>query len=147
MQRRHGRRQRVEREQPGFEHLAGFEHQAVNAADERGLVVRLDPVTETAAQLDQPPDPHRQPGLLADLTNDGLLERLAPPREPAGKPPLPVGRPQPVPQQEHLPVLCADDAGHPDTEPRVQPPRQPPLQRPGGPPGPDQEVVDLSLPS
>ena len=52
MQRRHPRRQGVKREQPGLEHLAVVEVEAVNAADELCLVVRLDPVTETAAQLD-----------------------------------------------------------------------------------------------
>ena len=59
---------------------------AVDAADERGLVVHLGPVLEAAAQLEQPPDPHGQPGLLADLADDRLRKRLAALREAAGKP-------------------------------------------------------------
>src|SRR6185437_14803424 len=131
----------VNGEQAGFENLALVEHQAVDAAHERGLVVHLGPIPETAAQLTQPADPDRQPGFLTDLANDRLLERLAPPREAAGEPPLPLRRPQPVAEQQHPPVVSPDDPGHPDPELRVQPPRQPPLPRPGGPPGPDQQVT------
>src|SRR6185312_2442463 len=54
------------------------EHEALNAADERGLVIHLGAVPVAAAQLEQPPDPHGQPGLLADLADDRFLERLAP---------------------------------------------------------------------
>jgi hypothetical protein len=141
VQRRHALREPVDGEEAGLEDLAPLEHEVVEAADERGLVVHLGPVPGAAAQLKQPPDAHRQPGFLADLTDDRLLERLAPAREAAGEPPLPVRRPQPVAEQQHPPVVSPDDPGHPDAEPRVQPPRQPPLQRPGGPPGPDEQVT------
>jgi hypothetical protein len=55
-----------------------------------------------------------------------------------------------VPEQQHSPVICPYDSGHPDAEPGMHSPRQPPLERPGGPPGPDQQVglaapEDLSL--
>src|SRR6185437_9863355 len=79
VQRGHALREPVNGEQAGFENLALVEHQAVDAAHERGLVVHLGPIPETAAQLTQPADPDRQSGFLTDLPNDRLLERLAPP--------------------------------------------------------------------
>ena len=141
MERWHAFREPVDGEQACLQDLTLIEHQAVEAADECGRVVHLGPVPETAAQLKQPSYPHRQPGFLADLAHDRLLERLPPAREAAGEPPLAVRRPQPVAQQQHPPVVSADDPGDPDAELRVQPPRQPPLPRSGGPPGPDKQVT------
>src|SRR3984957_21117107 len=76
VQRRHRGRQGVEREKPGLEHLALLQREAVDAADEHGLVVHLGPVPVAHPDLEQAADAHGQSGLLADLTDDRLGELL-----------------------------------------------------------------------
>src|SRR5215472_10541428 len=98
VQRRHRGGELVEREQPGLEYLPLVEHKTVEAAGQGRLEVRLGLVPEAAAQLHEPPDADSQPGLLADLAHDRVLEPLAPPGEPAREPPWRVPGPQPVPQ-------------------------------------------------
>jgi hypothetical protein len=131
---RHRGRQVAQREQPGLEDLPAVEHETVGAAGQRRRVVGLDAVPVTGAELQQRPDRDGQAGLLADLADDRLRERLAVLGEPAREPPLRDGGPEPVPQQQHPPVGGADDPGHPDAEPRVQMPGQPGPQRSGGAP-------------
>jgi hypothetical protein len=65
---------------------------------------RVPGVLAAAADLQQAPGLDRQAGLLADLPGDGVLVPLALDRVPGRESPLPVRRPQPVAEQQHLPV-------------------------------------------
>jgi hypothetical protein len=64
-------------EQAGFEHFLGVKGQAVQPADEDGLVVDLDPLLVAAADFQQPPGLDGQAGFLADLADDGVLVPFA----------------------------------------------------------------------
>jgi Ca2+-transporting ATPase len=143
--RRHRRRQRIECEQPRLENLPPVKYQAVQAAGQPGLVVDLGLQALAAVHLKQPADGDRQPGLLAYLADDRLLEGLPVPREPARKPPLPLRRPQPVPQQQHPSVRCPHDPGHADGELGADQPGDRSLRRPQRVPGPRQQVAHARL--
>ncbi len=60
-----------------FEDFPGAEGQPVEPADEGGLVVDLDPVPETAADLQEPSGLDGEAGFLADLAGDDVLVPFA----------------------------------------------------------------------
>jgi hypothetical protein len=72
-------------EQAGFEHFLRIQRQTLQAADEDGLVVDLDPVLEAAPDLQQAACLDGEPGFLADLAGDGVQRARKTRREEAAE--------------------------------------------------------------
>ncbi len=127
-------------EQPGFEDFPRVQAKAVEAADQGGLVVDLDAVPVPLLTLS------RRPALTDSRSPRGPPGRWCPravrpcARSRRGNP-LPVRRPQPVPEQQDVSVLVPHDPDDAADELGVHRPQEAPLQRLAEPPEPGQQFV------